>query len=363
MKNPLAFGPHHYVPILKVKANEKWALGAIAPSLRKRITPLMEIVRRVPLKKPTVAAHLETAFKDLAAAVRLYRRCFLDTRELEVDGPTAAEEVFRRALGERMTFTPVTGISRSVDVEAALQHRVNGTAIRLTREEFENGTVPKGLPSFMSKHSLRAENVDLILDIGDVGRELIAEGIANLVMLFLAAVPDLPSWRTVTVSGSSFPLSMGILKSESHDFVERSEWVAWRDEFHGRRTELTRLPTFSDCAIQHPKGVEEFDPRTMQVAAAIRYALPDRWLLIKGISTRREKPGPQFRRLARKLVSGECKAHFAGKTHCQGCADASQTATAGPDDKACCSAGSWRRIGTIHHITQAMEGLATLPWP
>ena len=41
----------------------------------------------------------------------------------------------------------------------------------------------------------------------------------------------------------------------------------------------TLSPTFSDCAIQHPVGVEGFNPRTMQVSASVRYALPDQWLL------------------------------------------------------------------------------------
>ena len=40
----MTFGPHHYVPVLKIKRGEKKALAAIEPSVRQRITPLLEIV-------------------------------------------------------------------------------------------------------------------------------------------------------------------------------------------------------------------------------------------------------------------------------------------------------------------------------
>lgn len=106
-------------------------------------------------------------------------------------------------------------------------------------------------------------------------------------------------------------------------------------------------------------GVEGFDPRIMQVSASIRYTLPERWLLIKGESTRLTPPSMQFPRLATQLVYGHLQRHFAGAEHCAGC---TAMKAAADGESGLGSAEVWRRLGTIHHITRVMQDLAVLPW-
>jgi hypothetical protein len=348
----MTFAHDHYVPVLKVKRGEKRALQLIAPRLRARITPLLEIVEWRKDRKPTLAAHLETAFKGLAESVRTYPGCFLEARELAPDGARAAGEVFRTAAAAGIHFVPVTGLARDTDLAAALSHRQRGLAIRLAREDFESGGLTDRLRDFAGRHDIAHQTTDLIVDLGPVD-EMIVEGVAAFATQFLRAIPDPAAWRTLTLSGSAFPLSMGVVERRSHAFVERAEWLAWRS--HVRPDDgLPRVPTYSDCAIQHPSGVEGFDPRRMQVSAAVRYALPEKWLLIKGESTRRRLPSEQFPELATQLAYGHLRQHFAGERHCEGCrsikAAADQRAGFGrPED--------WRRIGTVHHITQVMESL------
>ncbi|MCA1680378.1 MAG: beta family protein, partial [Actinobacteria bacterium] len=57
----MIFGANQYVPILKLKRGEKVALGRISPNRRARMTPLLQVVERVPDK--SVDAHIDTAFK------------------------------------------------------------------------------------------------------------------------------------------------------------------------------------------------------------------------------------------------------------------------------------------------------------
>lgn len=352
----MTFGSHHYVPVLKVKRGEKKALQQISPALGPRITPLLEIVKRT---EKTLAAHLETVFKELADSVRSYPRCFLDAREIEPDGTDGAVEVFGRARTAGIVFTPVTGISRTVDVAAALEHRTNGIALRLTRAEFESGDLPRDINSFLRLHGLAPNDIDLIIDLGAV-ENLIVDGIAALTEAFMADVPHHERWRTFTVSACAFPVSMRGVDRHSHDFVERADWISWRDGLHARRDHLTRLPTFSDCAIQHPLGVEGFDPKIMQVSASIRYTLPEQWLLIKGESTRFVPPSQQFPELATRLVYGQFRPHFAGSNHCAGCRSIKAAADGAPGLG---SADVWRRLGTIHHISTVMQGLGSVSWP
>ena len=352
----MTFGPGHYVPVLKVKRGEKASLRTLTLPVRSQITPLLEIVERK--KATTVDAHLDTAFSDLADSVREYARCFLDTREIASDGPDAAAEVFRRAAFSDVAFAPVTGLSRTSDVAAAMSHRRHGLVLRLTRDEFDDGGLKTAIPGFLKSYGLSPEEVDLVVDLGAVD-QLIDAGVIALTHAFLADVPDHTRWRTFTVSACAFPASMGGVDRNAHKLVERAEWIAWRDGLHANRGNLARLPTFSDCAIQHPKGVEDFDPRTMQVSAAVRYTLAEDWLLIKGESTRRTPPSVQFPAIASRLLRGDLRAHFLGPAHCPGCSSMNDAVNGAP------KLGSpevWRRLGTIHHLSSVIDGLSALPW-
>ena len=352
----MMFGPSHYVPVLKVKRGEKRALEHISSDLRAHTTPLLEIVEwRRSREKPSLSSHLDTAFKDLAKSLQFYSRCFLDARELAPEGQTAAEEVFTKAVRDGIRFIPVTGISRRPDVSAALSNRARGLAIRLTRTDFEAGDLSSNLSTFMARHDIALEETDLILDLGPV-EDMVPEGVARFAIQFLGDVPYLDGWRTLTVSASAFPRSMGVVGRHSHTEVPRAEWLGWRHLLNDGQ--LGRIPTYSDCAIQHPIGVEGFDPVRMQVSATVRYALRDDWLLIKGESTRRRLPSLQFPRLARQLVYGHLRDHFRGRAHCEGCASIKAAAD---DQPKLGSPEVWRRIGTIHHISEVTRTLRSLP--
>lgn len=353
----MTFGPNHYVPVLKVKRGEKKALQAVSSVLQPHITPLLEIVKRKAENAP--AKHLDTAFTDLEQSVRGYSRCFLDVREIELDGSSASAEVFQRAAHAGIIFSPVTGISRVADVAAALAHRSHGLALRLTRTEFEKGGLETRIIEFLRHHKLTPEEIDLIIDLGPV-EDMIVGGIAALTDVFMEEVPHHERWRTFTVSGCAFPQSMTDVGRHSYASVERAEWNAWRTALYERRTHLRRLPTFSDCVIQHPAGVEGFNFITMRVSASIRYTLPDSWLLIKGQSTKLKSTTEQYPVLASRLLYGDLKSSFAGKTHCHGCMLMKEAADGAPRLG---SAEAWRRLGTIHHVSMAMQGLASLSWP
>ena len=350
----MTFGADHYIPILKVKRGEKAALTLVAEPLRKRITPLLEIVQRT---DKSLNKHLETSFKGLSNAVQPYPRCFLDARELEPDGAAGARSVFRRAREEGIVFTPVTGVSRSVDVKPAKEFSTNGLALRLTIADYESGRLLPMTEAFLSREDLSPRNIDLLVDLTST-TDLIADGIARLSTGILAHVPFLQKWRTLTLSACSFPKSMGVVEKNSYELAQREEWIAWRDYFHKQRKKLARLPTYSDCAIQHPTGVEGFDPRIMQVSASVRYTLAEQWLLIKGQSTRFKSAGIQFPLLAERLVADDLKVYFMGATHCMGCKSMKAASDGAPKLG---SAEVWRRLGTIHHVSMVMYGLDSLP--
>lgn len=351
------FGPHHYVPVLKVKRGEKRALALMPPYARSKITPLLEIVER---SDKDLERHLQTAFEGLAGAVNGYNRCFIDTRELESDGEQAARTVFQEATAQGISFTPVTGLSRTADVSAGLEYGASrGIALRLLRSEFESGGLDARLTGFLQQNGLVPQDIDLIVDLSAVDN-MVSAGVEALSTAFLAAIPDHSEWKTFTLLACAFPMSMAIVNSQSFDFAERSEWLAWRDGLYTRRAAMARLPTYGDGAIQHPIGVEGFDPRIMQVSAAIRYTTDDSWLLVKGQSTRLLAPSVQFPALARRLVYEDLQSNYRGRNHCPACWSIQEAADGAFGFG---SAEAWRRLGTLHHMATVVIDLGALTWP
>ena len=70
---------------------------------------------------------------------------------------------------------------------------------------------------------------------------------------------------------------------------------------------MQRLPTFSDCAIQHPEGIENFDFHFMRPSPTVRYTCDDDWLLIKGETRGGTLPSEQFPLLAGQLAYGHLR--------------------------------------------------------
>lgn len=348
---------NQYFPILKVKRGEKTALESIAPSLHNRITPILEFVECSVERSPSV--HLTNAFRDLVNCTKYYQRCFIDTRELSTlsRADNVAATVFTRAEQMGIAFVPVTSVSRSHDVEAAIRLKDRGIALRLSRDELEDGNLGRDITRFIDTHSLAPENIDVIMDLGAVDT-MVVDGICAMTEAFLSAVPIHKRWRTFIVSACSFPKVLSQIKRETSGTVERSDWISWRDNFYANRSSLERLPLFSDCAIQHPSGVEGFDPRKHQVSAAIRYALDNDWLIIRGVSTKLTPAINQFPKLATRLYDGSLKDKYFGSSHCEGCASIERASNG---HKNLGSPEIWRRIGTIHHLTTVIQQLSALP--
>lgn len=342
-----------YVPVLKLKAAEKEALCLVHAGIRGNVIPLFEVVARKEnpntRKIPTGAEHLDTAFKGLAGSVSYYAKYFLDPIELDADQAIDVGDVFRRGDKLGRPFTPVTGLRRLRCTSVALEHKRHGLAIRLSRTEMESDKISKAIAGFMTQHRLSHDAVDLIVDLGAV-ESMVPSGVLSLAKSCLAAVPEPAAWRSLILSGCDFPKSMGEVSADSHEFADRSHWLAWRNIAKSRG--YVPIPTFSDCAIQHSAGVEGVDMRLVKPAPSIRYALDEQWLLIKGSGSK--LPSEQYSDLAGQLTIGDLSGHFHGPGHCKGCDRMRRAAEHEPEAN---SRKDWRQFGTIHHITRTVESI------
>lgn len=92
----------------------------------------------------------------------------------------------------------------------------------------------------------------------------------------------------------------------------------------------------------------------MPLVPAIRYTLPERWLLLRGVSSKVKRPTEQYTSLAERLVE---HAAFCAVRHCNGCEEAAQAARGLPGFG---SGEVWRRIGTVHHLTVVVDQVLAL---
>lgn len=345
-----------YVPILKAKHAEKKALQLIKKAVSECITPLFEIVEINKKKGHDLTSHLATSLdRDFRHAVYRPGRYYLDVREISSEGEQGAREAFRKARYLGIPFVPVTGISRKEDVGPALHHRQHGIAIRLFSEDFEDQSshLSKRIIHFCEANGITPDSTDLIIDLRSI-EGMIEEGSTRKAQRFIDQIPSVDDWRELILSSSAFPLSMGVVEKDSSCSIDRIDWTTWLRISGPERNRTPRVPLYSDCGIQHPKGVEDFDPEKMSVSASIRYSCADTWLLIKGESTKKTLASQQIPWLAGKLTRGDLADRFFGLDHCEGCR---RIAEASKHKGNYAHAQTWRMIGTIHHVTLVVEQL------
>jgi Beta protein len=132
------FGPNHYVPILRWKQAERFALRDLEPSARERITPLIELTpasfkdRKHGdfLLKPDEARVLDREAKRLLEACQ-YSPFFLDLRF--VDRPisgrrgkvSALEYLAAKAREYRLLAVPVTGLATNAEYQSSVSRVAN----------------------------------------------------------------------------------------------------------------------------------------------------------------------------------------------------------------------------------------------
>lgn len=368
------FGPNHYVAVLQLRRAERDALALLENDLVGSVTPLIEVskigIKTVKdsknpkgRKEPkSLAEHLKTCFDAKAvSSLGRFGRCLLDLHHIQSGDEESARAVFDLASRLKITFTPVTGLSRKGDVVPALERSQNGIALRLVPADFERCVVRRVLPTFIATHNLDPAQVDLVIDLCWVDKMVVA-GVLNKAEAFLRDVPYPQSWRTLSLIGCAVPLSMGFIDRDGYGTADRTEFRAWRDHLYRDRGVLPRLPTFGDHGVRHlGGGDDEIDfSKGIWFSPTIRYARSDQWLIVKGHSTEHEHASKQIPRLSRILVRGKLKDHFDGKNHCPGCEGAIWSASSATGYR---TPEAWVRLGTVHHITNTVRQIQSLAWP
>jgi hypothetical protein len=358
------FNYRHYIPILKGKQGEYAALATLVPSVKDCLTPLIEIPpipwdwkKNQPLK--SINGHLEEIGTTFDRAWASECPFFVDLIWISPDdrmsdGELPLEFVFGRAREWNLSPIPVTGLMRDVAYQEACRtvhaRDKRGICVRVQREDFADfSEIGTEILTLLETLNVTSAESDLILDLRSIvpPQQIDADSILNFIQL----LPKLSSWRSFTISATSFPQNLMGLPPEEASVIERTEWTLWLDLLP-RFRELPRRPAFGDYAISHPE-TPEVDPRIMRPSASIRYTAEQSWLILKG-SNLRDNGFEQFREVSRELLQAP---EYSGSTfswgdsYIEGCAYG-RTGTG--------NLTTWRQVGTSHHLSFVVRQLANL---
>jgi hypothetical protein len=348
-----------YVPIVKGKEGEFAALEALYEDARSGVTPLIELagvpfdyVNDRPAKE--LHDHLSGVAERLKKAWGTGREMYVDIpwahdEEVLADGRVAIDAVLEDCRASDLTVVPVITRNKSSQyVSAVARHAPSNVCLRLMLDDFaEEVDLDSDLNRIVATIGLEAAAVDLVLDLGDLGkdgRDLIVARYA------LGAVPRVEDWRRVILAAASFPEDLSAVDAATVRMLPRREWLLW--------TTLQRKPKqlqrpdliYSDYGIAHPVP-RELDPRVMRMSASIRYTTAESWLVVKGRNVR-QFGFEQYFELARTLTQ---RAEYSGAGFSWGDSYIAQCAagTSGPGN-----ATTWRKVGTNHHISFVVSQLA-----
>jgi hypothetical protein len=259
------FDHTHYVPVLKSKQGELWALENLSDAARESVTPLLEFL---PHKKNSVKAHAAELCESLTNAWGTERPFFIDGVHLQATSGSGQllEQVFAATRHCKLQAIPVTSIGRSKEFQSSVQRIVNadnrGAMIRLNARDFVASDrfveAIQGLTNFLK---LTPEQIDIFIDYGP--RTDSAE-IVQFARIHIAAIPNINKWRTLTIGSGAFPPS--IKQYDEWHKLPREEWGAWIETMSSNPP-LSRLPSYSDYTIRDP-GIP---PDRGSASANLRY--------------------------------------------------------------------------------------------
>jgi hypothetical protein len=272
------FSHAHYVPVMRTKAAELWALRRVSPSVARNITPLLEC-------PPSVLAACASLDELTRKFIRIARQLtpwhdeaiLIDFRDLAKWGlPHPVDLMASAAIRFGIHPVPVFSLRTPQDTafERALQRTADATnagiALRISPEEFKCSRLHEMIDARLRRSGVPARQVHLLIDRGEIGSGSVryAE--------FAGLIPDIDSWNTVTLLAGSFPEDLAGLERLQIHRLPRHEWRQWTD----LRTWTGRRPAYGDYVTQH---VVYRDPVPMpNPSASIRYSTEDAFVVLRG---------------------------------------------------------------------------------
>lgn len=362
-----------YVPILKWKQGEYIAYKNLSPEISNLVRPLFEVTPQdFDFEDGEERKSIDTHLKDFG---KRYEKncgktlCFIDTSLIKadvrmVDGKLPIEFIFDEIGQKNLSAIPVVQIDSDKNfLETIKKINLtidNGFCLRLKIEHLFNPNLRLIVDKLLLDTDVTFDKVDLLLDLKKPTNFEPIEALIGMVKSCIANIPNLNNWRSFIISATSFPESMGEIKSPM-EIRERKEWKL----FTGLIKNLQnggRKPIFSDYTIRSPSYIK-VDPKILKPKNRIIYTIDDCWVIYKGLKNFKEKNGAsEYHEMSRSLMNSK---YFMGENYSIGdkfivdCA----MEKVGKGKNAKPSTGNlstWIGVGINHHITKVINDLSSI---
>jgi hypothetical protein len=345
---PFNFEYRHYVPILKTKQGELWALSNVKPARSPHLTPLLEVHQG---KQGVTAAHVSKVIGAVKDAWGV-RPLFLDTSLCGVAAPSAVancRQILQAASTRGLNFVPVTSPSRSVQYQDVVAHFADrGVMVRLAPGSFADvATLRSQLSALATRVRLPFSKIDVLVDYESVRDSAV---LVQLVRSHVATLPFLSQWRTVTIAGGSFPATLSDRTPHTWHTLPRHEWLAWLDAVTGT-PQLLRLPSFGDYGVRDTQPPSEFG----SPSANLRYTANESFLLRRHDVLVKNGGSAGIHAICASL---RMRVEYSGQSFTAGDSQIYVRAATGPGPG---NAGNWTAWGMSHHFGAVVDGIRNLP--
>ena len=361
----------NYIPVLRWKKAERDALAGLDTKTRESITPLFELIMPAPKRDKgdynKILSDSKAVLQDnvLPSTINELNKCcpmdstaFVDVHLIDGElRATTLKQILDGSASAQATLIPVTHIipvvstdadmaTRSVAVEYATSSD-NGLCIRIDRYNLDDDNLAQVITDFVVRNKLDISKTDLLIDLGIVSESDDASGVSAQ----LAKLPSIGNWRTLILSGGAFPRDLSEFEKHSHNQVVRHDWRVWNTL---RNASLSRVPYYSDYAIQHPIFYGQI-PGT-NTSASVRYADEQQWEISRGEGLRnKDGAGHQQYPALAQLIIGQN--YFKGADYSAGDKYIAERAV---DSTKTGNPTTWLKAGLNHHLTLTARQLATV---
>lgn len=361
------FDHNHYVPIMRWKRGEYIALRRLVDQEQSRITPLAEIPPERDSGSEKRALSLNTRLDRTAEQIEENwgdRYLFIDLGLLDANLRATGNRhpvtvLFEAARKRGSQLIPVTALDRNAAYQRSVAEIIladkRGACIRLFDRDIANPGLIKQLRELLVFLNLEAESTDILLDF------LVVQNAPLTYPAALNRLPDLYSWRTVTIAGGSFPVDLSGLSVGEH-LLPRLEWQKWR-KLVTKQLPSLRLPTFGDYTTQHPVyRLHLLPPGRINYSASIRYTTDEHWLVMRGEGVFNDDSAG-FAQFPANAILLRDRPEFCKRDYSYGdnyiYEKASQLEATGRVKKPG-NAETWLRAGVNHHMTFVVHQIANL---
>lgn len=334
-----------YYPILKWKAGEQKAVQQLAAGDRGPMLPILE------LQKAPGGLTPADVVDTLAKAKIGDWPIGLDLRM--VNAPVTFSMLEKYCAAARKAGHVAYPVVHASDLFAQLAnvsalHGASGVVLRLRMQVITLAGTLAAIAS-VRKAIGKAVPLHVVYDFGPIG-EVDNAWLTGFAEPFVRDTLAQGAATSVAISGGSFPQSLAGFPV-GNNLLPRREWQMWQM----LRTRVGCADVrFGDYNVTNPEALaENIDPRAMNPAAAIRYALDGEWWLLRGRGAK-TSGFDQYNTLCRVLIAD---ARYAGPNFSYGDDRYHHHAQPGASSG---NFTTWRRDAASHHLVQTVRRLGAL---